>query len=66
MVRAVDKKPVRAEFYKSHHADGDTPQKRQTAKNKEFNRAIGDANDAGLLMVREIEDVQYARTETPE
>jgi hypothetical protein len=68
MVRAVDKELVRKEFYQEHPAEGDTPQKRQMAKNRAFNRSIGDAQAAGLINLREIDDIQYvwlAKTGAP-
>jgi hypothetical protein len=69
IVRAVDKEVVRAEFYKDYPADGETAEKKQVAKNKAFNRAIKDAQAAGLIGVREIElNIQYiwlAKAETP-
>jgi hypothetical protein len=57
MVKAVDREVVRAEFYKSHPADGDTEQKRKEAKRKAFNRSIHDAADKELIGVRDINGV---------
>jgi hypothetical protein len=57
MLKAVDREVVRAEFYKSHPADGDTEQKRKEAKRKAFNRSIHDAADKELIGVRDINGV---------
>jgi hypothetical protein len=56
VVRAVDIEVVRAEFYKSYPADGDARQK-QSAKRQAFNRAVRDAQERGLIGVREVGDV---------
>jgi hypothetical protein len=59
LVKAVDIKLVRAEFYKEYPADGDTEKQRGEAKKKAFNRAIKDAQARSLIGVRETEGVQY-------
>jgi AAA domain/CHC2 zinc finger len=59
LVRAIDKEIVRREFYKDYPAEGDTQQKKQLARNRALNRAINDAQAAGLIGVREVELVQY-------
>jgi hypothetical protein len=68
LVRAVDLKLVRAEFYKQYPADGDT--KQQTAARRQaFGRAIKDAQAKSLIATREIDGVQLvwlvAKTEVP-
>jgi hypothetical protein len=68
VVCAVDRELVRAEFYKQYSADGD--QKKKTATRcKAFNRAIETAQAKLLIMVREIDGVQFiwlaAKTKEP-
>jgi hypothetical protein len=58
-VRAVNKEAVRAEFYKAYPAEGETPQQRQEASRKAFNRAVTDALERNLICMREINLVQY-------
>lgn len=53
-VRAVDREDVRAEFYRAWRADGDTEQKRLTAKRKAFNRAEDELVEGGEIFAREI------------
>jgi hypothetical protein len=57
IVRAVDLKLVRAEFYKQYPAEGDEKQKAEVRR-KAFGRAVKDAQDKELIMVREVEGVQ--------
>jgi hypothetical protein len=59
LVKAVDIKLVRAEFYRQHPAEGDTATQRQDAKKKAFGRAVKDAQSRKLIGVREVEEVQY-------
>ena len=40
---------VRAEFYRCYLADGDTEAKKAAARQKAFNRAIGDAQGRGVI-----------------
>jgi hypothetical protein len=68
VVRAVDLKLIRAEFYKQYPADGDDKQKTE-ARRKAFLRAIKDAQAKSLIMVREVGSAQLiwlvAKTEEP-
>jgi hypothetical protein len=57
VVRAVDLKLIRTEFYKQYPADGDDKQKAE-ARRKTFGRVIRDAQARSLIMVREIGDAQ--------
>jgi AAA domain len=59
LVKAVDLKLVRTEFYRQHPAEGDTEKQRQDAKKKAFGRAVKDAQSRTLIGVREVEEVQY-------
>jgi hypothetical protein len=45
---------VRAEFYKRHVADGETPKQRTDAKRPAFHRGVNGAQANGLVAVREI------------
>jgi hypothetical protein len=68
IVRAVDLKLTRAEFYKQYPADGDTRQQ-TNVRRQAFNRAIKDAQAKALIVVREVGGVQLvwlaAKTEEP-
>jgi hypothetical protein len=68
VVRAVDLKLIRAEFYKQYPADGDAKQQ-TNVRRQAFNRAIKDAQAKSLIMVREVGGVQLvwlvAKTEEP-
>jgi hypothetical protein len=55
VVRAIDIEIVRAEFYKSHVADGKTAEKKQAAHRQAFHRAVRTAQEKNLIGVREIE-----------
>jgi hypothetical protein len=55
LVRAVEKKLIRGEFYKIYAADGDTEEKRKEAKQKAFRRNIINAADKELIGVREVD-----------
>jgi hypothetical protein len=57
-VPAVDIEIARAEFYKSHPAEGDDKAKR-AARQKAFRRAIASAQAGGLIGVREIGAVTF-------
>jgi hypothetical protein len=58
-VRAVNKEIIRKEFYKEHIAEGETHEQRQDVRRRAFNHALSDAQKAGLICVREIDDIQY-------
>ena len=65
-VRACDIELVRAEFYRQHPAEGD-PLKKAETRRKAFGRALRNAQDSTLIMLREIEGTQFvwlARNET--
>jgi hypothetical protein len=55
-VRAVDQEIVRAEFYKSYPADGDAKAK-QNVRRQAFGRALKDAQQRGLIGIRDVEAV---------
>jgi hypothetical protein len=57
-VRAVDIKPVRAEFYKQYPADGENEKKKTDARRQAFNRTIKDAQARSLIGSREVGGVQ--------
>jgi hypothetical protein len=60
VVRAVDTKVVRTEFYREYHVDPDnTPEQQKDAKKKAFSRAINDAQGRALINLREIDGAQY-------
>jgi hypothetical protein len=68
MVRAVDLKLIRTEFYKQYPADGDEKQKADLRR-KAFGRTIKDAQAKLLIAIREMDGVQLvwlaAKTEVP-
>jgi hypothetical protein len=55
--RAVELELVRTEFYKQYPADGDDKQKAEVRR-KAFTRAVKNAQDKELIMVREINGIQ--------
>jgi hypothetical protein len=57
VVRAVDLKLIRAEFYKQYPADGNTKQQ-TNVRRKAFNRVIKDAQAKLLIATREVSGVQ--------
>ena len=59
IVRALDREIIREEFYNSHAADGDTEAKRQEARSKAFRRAVGDAQERGLIGVRVVDRATF-------
>jgi hypothetical protein len=59
LIRAVDEKFVRAEYYKNYAADGDTKEQKQDTKRKKYRRSIENAQERSLIGVREIDGVQY-------
>jgi hypothetical protein len=65
VVRAIDEELVRAEFYKSYLADGDTEAKRAAARRKAFQRAVKDAQARNLVGVRVIDAVTFVWLPNP-
>src|SRR5262249_11936417 len=65
VVRAVDVKPIREEFYRQYPADGDAQQK-TNARRQAFYRALRDAQDKKLVATREVDDVQLIWLTRPE
>jgi AAA domain-containing protein/bifunctional DNA primase/polymerase-like protein len=59
MVRGIDSEVVRAEFYKSYPAEGDTDTKRNEARKKAFHRSIKDAQGRALVGVRVINGTTF-------
>jgi hypothetical protein len=57
IVRAVDLKLIRAEFYKQYPAEGDTKQQ-TNVRRQAFNRAVKDAQAKNLIATREVDGVQ--------
>ena len=58
MVQAVALDIVRAEFYKTYPATGETKDQQQDAKKKAFARSVKDAQATSLIGVREIDGIQ--------
>jgi hypothetical protein len=69
VVRAVDLKLVRTEFYKQYPADGDTKQQQANVRRQAFGRVIKDAQAKTLIATREVDGIQLvwlvAKTEEP-
>jgi hypothetical protein len=65
VVRAVDIKLIRNEFYRQYPADGDERQK-ATARRQAFHRVVKDAQAKGLITTREVEGVQLIWPTKPE
>lgn len=59
-VRALKVEQIKVEFFKGHHADGDTAEARKNAKRMAFNRAIEGAADKDVVVIREINGEEYA------
>jgi hypothetical protein len=57
VVRAVDLKLVRTEFYKQYPAEGDTKQQ-TSVRRQAFGRAVKDAQAKALIATREVDGVQ--------
>jgi hypothetical protein len=64
-VRACDLELVRKEFYRQHPADGGDKQKAETRR-QAFYRAVTAAQDASLIAIREVDDVQLVWLTKPE
>jgi len=58
-VRALDERIVRAEFYKSYAADGDSEEKRAAARKKAFQRVIKDAQARSLIGIRVVNGTMF-------
>ena len=65
MVRMVDQKIVREQFYAHTPADG-TPEQKRHARRQQFFRALAWAEDQQLIGVEEIDDVTYLRLTRPD
>jgi hypothetical protein len=65
VVRAVDIKLVRNEFYRQYPADGDEQQK-ATTRRQAFYRAVKDAQARRLVTTREVGGVQLIWLTKPE
>lgn len=65
VVRAVDIKLIRNEFYRQYPADGDERQK-ATARRQAFYRAVKDAQAKGLVTTREVDGIQLIWLTRPE
>jgi hypothetical protein len=60
VVRAVDSKIVRVEFCKEYPVDDDsTAEQKKETRRQAWGRAIKDAQSGTLIVVREIEGIQY-------
>jgi hypothetical protein len=57
VVRAVDLKLIRTEFYKQYPADGDVKQKADVRR-QAFNRVVKDAQAKTLIATREVDGIQ--------
>jgi hypothetical protein len=66
VVQVVNIEVVKAEFFKTYPADGDTEKKRRDAKKKAWNRSIKDAQDFDLVGIREVDGTQYVWLKEPE
>ena len=64
MVRMVDQEIVRAEFYAHTPADG-TPERKGNLRRQKFSRALGWAEENGLIGVKEVDDVVYLSLTRP-
>jgi hypothetical protein len=58
-VRAIDRELVRAEFYRSYPADGDTEEKRRNIRRQRFFTAIKNAQDRDLIDARVVGETTY-------
>jgi len=58
-IRALDQEFVRAEFYKSYAAEGDTEDKRAAARRQAFHRGVKDAQERSLIGVRVIDRTTF-------
>jgi hypothetical protein len=58
-VRALDHEILREEFFSSYAADGDTEAKRQETRRGAFRRAIGAAQNLGLIGVKVVNGVTF-------
>jgi hypothetical protein len=64
-VRVCNLDLVRQEFYRQYPADGDAKHKADTRR-QAFNRAVRDAQDASLIVIREVKGVQLVWLTKPE
>lgn len=53
-VRAVDREDVRAEFYRSWPADGDSAKRAAATRRQRFNRGEAELSDAGAICARQV------------
>jgi AAA domain len=53
VARTVNVETVRAEFYRSYLADGDSEAKKAAARRQAFNRAVNSARDEGVIGLRD-------------
>jgi hypothetical protein len=64
-VRAAKADDVKAEFLRTYVSTGETPERRRHAAGEAWRRSLKAAADAGLIIVREIGDVQYVWIKDP-
>ena len=65
VVRMVDQKIVREEFFSHTPVDG-TPEQKRKARHQQFTRALGWAEDRQLIGVEEIDEITYLRLTRPD